>query len=288
MKNKKNLFISKKKQRGGIFLVVFGALAIIATIGYIGTTVYTSVVGGMQKTTLVVQSSSSLTQAAYTLTTEVGRDASGNPVPLSYTTGTINPVGGGVIPNNSAAPKTDSFSNSIGYCTGSGTSPSSPVFAIISAGTNKAFDTTCNQALAGTSFGDDKVIVRTVSNILQGVGGTVYYGDPVANISDLGNLAAVRPGHIRLVLSEGSLWTNITGLSGLSNWTRVISDGEQPNGNYTLIIANQGDPCTAKTTTVDGQAYATEGIATVADRSTILTCQGGSWQLLAGPGSATY
>lgn len=288
MKHLNFRFNSKKKQHGGVFLVVFGALAVIATIGYIGTTIYTSVIGGMQKTTLVVQSSTSLTQAAYTLTTEVSRDSSGNPVALSYTTGTTNPVGGGVIPNNSAAPKTDSFNNAIGYCTGSGSSASSPVFAVISSGSNKVFDTTCAQALAGSSYGDDKIVVRTVSNILQGVGGTVYYGDPVPNITDLGNLAIVRPGQLRLVLADGSLWTNITGVSGQSNWTRVLADGNATSGTYVMPVVNLYDACVASTYNSHGQSYAFEGVSISADRSSIYTCQGGYWQLLAGQGAATY
>lgn len=212
----------KNKQTGGILAIVLSSIVVLGVIAFVASTMYTGLIGGMQKTTLVSSSSTTLLQAAYTLTNETTRNASGIPVATAYLSSTPSPSGGGQIPASSAAPKVDSFGNVIGYCTSnSATLQSDPVFAIISSGSNKVFDTTCSQALSGIAIGDDKVIMKTVANIMQGVGGTIFYGDPVTISANLGTLSPVHVGEMRVALADSSVWINPTGTSGIANWVQV-------------------------------------------------------------------
>jgi len=150
------------------------------------------------------------------------------------------PTGGGQLPANIGAPLSDAWGTPLGYCSWdngtinssagriNGDNPgtqSSVVFAIISAGPNKTFETTCAQARVGNVQGDDGIRYVTVAQINQGVGGTIYYGDPVADMTALNNLntATIPAGQTRLVESSntyytwnGSSWVQA---SGASYWT---------------------------------------------------------------------
>lgn len=263
-----NFFKNRKNQQGLTMAILLAAIIILGILAYIGSTVYTSIVNGNQRANLTIMSSQSLQQAAFTLTSETTRNGSGIPVASAFVSGTTVPTNGGIIPNTSAAPKIDAWGTNIGYCVKAASSQSDPVFAVISAGPNKTFNTTCDQAFANNLIGDDKAIIKTVSNILQGVGGTVYYGDPVATQAELGNLAAVTPGQIRVVTSEGTPWINRTGAAGLSNWEMLIA-----NSSSAISIYNIGDPCYMLTK----NSKAIEGIGITPDRQKILTCQNNAW-----------
>lgn len=264
--------IKRKQQAGLTMAILLGAVILLGVLAYIGSTVYTTIISGNQRANLTIMSSQSLTQAAFILTSETTRNASGIPVATAFSTGTTVPTNGGLIPTTSAAPKTDSWGSNIGYCTQAATNQSDPVFAVLSAGPNKVFNTTCDQALTGVTIGDDKVIVKSVANILQGVGGTVYYGDPVATSNDLSNLAAVPPGQIRVVTSDGSAWVNKTGAAG--TWTQLVTNVPP---SVAIQIQNIGDPCYIGTSS---SGMAKEGIAITSDRSGVLSCQGGYWQVI--------
>jgi hypothetical protein len=120
------------------------------------------------------------------------------------------------------APKTDGYRTKLGYCSWdngnqvtsvgriAGTnSLSKPVIAVLSSGLDGQYQTTCAD-LAGTAVtkGDDFAVVFNSAQIRQGIGGTIYWGDPVGDIEALGALspAGAKDGEIRLVGSDNSLW----------------------------------------------------------------------------------
>lgn len=133
----------------------------------------------------------------------------------TYPTGVPNPLGlpmgpitftGGQLPLT-MAPRVDSWGTPFGYCAWDNGSPntstgrndgdsgafntnSSIAFAIITAGPDKKFDTSCaaikaavvsnnNGVVVPYAVNDDRVRFVTQAQMIQGVGGTVYYGDPV-------------------------------------------------------------------------------------------------------------
>lgn len=263
-----------KKQKGIALALILSGIASLSVITYLGSSVYLTIFGGIQKTNLVVQSSHILTQSAYTLSTEFTKNSYGIPLATNFLLNSFSPIGGGIIPSNSAAGKVDSYGSYIGYCIGNATKQGDPVFAVISAGPNKMFNTTCTQALLGSFSGDDKVIIRSVANILQGVGGTVYFGDPVPSSSDLGNLTISKLGEIRVVLNNGSIWVNKTGDIGMSYWNQITSNNSSAT---TLSIKNVGDTCIATSTGLNPNIVANEGIAITNDRLSLLSCQNGVW-----------
>ena len=103
------------------------------------------------------------------------------------------PVGGGYIPTQSAAVKADALGTPIGYCAwNSGSAPTAVgpngtsylmglntggqttqtindtvAFALINAGDDRQFQTTCAQARVGTSVGDDQVFTYTIATVTQ-------------------------------------------------------------------------------------------------------------------------
>ena len=262
---------NRRNEKGSAMALILGAIVILGLIGYLGSTIYTSIIGGMQKTNLVVQSSQSLTQAAYTLTTETSRSVSGIPVAMAFTAATFAPNGGGQIPPTSAAPKTDAFGSPLGYCTNNAIGQGDPVFAVISAGSDKTFQTTCAQALTNGFLGDDKILMRNVANIIGGVGGTVYFGDPVALVTDLASLSVVKPGEFRVVTADATAWVNKTGTPGQANWTQVGGTGGSSFVDDVGLIVQASyagfDTVNTKFLPADGSNYPSASYPLLATRS---------------------
>jgi hypothetical protein len=200
--------MTRRMQRGNVLaLVMLGLLAagVLATIAY-GS--YYQITRGTADTVNRANASVLLTQAAYALAAEAA--VAGDP----DSDGITEPVAGSLalndgweVPASSGAPKTDTWGSKLQYCAwdnGSsnlsagrlqGANPvtaSSLQFALISAGPDKAFNTTCTQArasyLAGAPVianGDDGVRTMSVAQLNQGVGGTYYFGDAVSSVSTL-------------------------------------------------------------------------------------------------------
>ncbi|MBK4738908.1 tail fiber domain-containing protein [Noviherbaspirillum pedocola] len=179
-------------------------------------------------------------------------DADGFIEPPAMDTTAGGPAGGGFIPSTSAAPKTDSYGMKLGYCawdngstntstgriSGSTSSPGAPVLAIISAGIDNTFNTTCaSLAAGGGAAGDDFVIAYNSIQIQQGNSGTLFFGDPVASLSVLQGLSAatLKDGQLRLTKDTNALyrWN-----AGTSVWTPVGGTGSSMpwltdnNNNY--------------------------------------------------------
>lgn len=229
-------------QRGFSVAWVLAGVAALASLAVLGSQVFTTIVAGNQRSTLTIASSQILTQAAYIVTTELGYSAAGLPVAAAWLAATPAPAGGGQLPVASAAPRRDAWGTALGYCAAAAMAQGDPVFAIVSAGSDKTFATTCAQALAGIAAGDDGVRFKSVANVKQGVGGTVYFGDPVAMAGDLGNLALVKPGEMRVVRQDGSVWVNATGTVGQSYWTQASAGG----GFGSVASGLAGDSCAAE------------------------------------------
>lgn len=197
-----------------------------------------------QNTSALVQqrttSGGLLTQAHAVLVSEsTDIDQDGFPESPAMEPSASAPVGGGVVPATSGAPKGDVWGTAFGYCafdlgsanTSTGRIPgstsasqSSVVFALISAGADKVFQTACAQAKAGQVQGDDGMRMVTVAQLRQGVGGTQYYGDPVADDDALASLntASLKNGEQRLVLSSNVVkrWD-----AAASNWASISGGG---------------------------------------------------------------
>ena len=234
----------RQLQRGSILtLVLLGLLAAaaLATIAY-GS--YYQITRGSQDTAMRTHSGALLTQAAYTLATEASdTDADGVTEPLA---GLVALSDGWEIPATSGAPKADAWGMALKYCPwdnggtnnsagrfsgDAGAAQSAIQFALVSAGPDKTFDTTCTQARTGIASGDDGVRTMSVAQLNQGVGGTYFYGDPVSNVTALpasdspaGKLRVVQDTQIPY-LWNGSAWQPLNAGAWL-----VISAGASCTG----------------------------------------------------------
>ena len=187
----------RHKQQGSLLTLVLLGLAaagVLATLAY-GS--YYQIARGTQDTVTRASSAALLTQAAYTLATEA-TDTDGDGV-SEPSAGQVVLNEGWEIPATSGAPKADAWGSAIKYCpwdngttntsagrlTGANPALQSSIqFTLVSAGPDKAFNTSCAQSLTGVS-GDDGVRTMSIAQLNQGVGGTFYYGDPVASVSAL-------------------------------------------------------------------------------------------------------
>jgi hypothetical protein len=216
----------RRRQQGGLLaMVLLGLLAVsvLATIAY-GS--YYQIARGTMDTVNRANASALLTQAAYTLASEArDTDADGHAEPLAGQTRLSDGLNDGwAIPATSGATKSDAWGSAFKYCpwdNGStnnsagrlaGANPALPgsmQFALVSAGPDKIFNTSCAQAVSG-ALGDDGVRTMTVAQMNQGV--TYLLGDPVANVSALP--AAGSPAGMMRVTSD----TQITYLWNGSSW----------------------------------------------------------------------
>jgi hypothetical protein len=145
-------------------------------------------------------------QAAAIITTVIAStpDTDGDPFPEppAYLSGS-GPTGGGLIPTGLGAPINDGYGAKLGYCAwdngsvmsggnrlnGSATNTGAVTFAVVSAGLDGVFNRTCAQIASGAATTDDDFVVSvSTAQIRQGVGGTVYFADPVADMTALGLL----------------------------------------------------------------------------------------------------
>jgi hypothetical protein len=198
----------RRRQQGNVLaLVMLGLLAagVLASVAY-GS--YYQIARGSTDTVNRANASALLTQASYTLATEAAAagdaDSDGVTEPVA---GSLALNDGWEVPASSGAPKADTWGSKLQYCawdngsvnasggrlTGANPATASSLqFALVSAGPDKTFNTSCAQVLANylagasaTANGDDGVRTMSVSQLNQGVGGTYYYGDAVTSVSAL-------------------------------------------------------------------------------------------------------
>ncbi|WP_432263150.1 fibrinogen-like YCDxxxxGGGW domain-containing protein [Cupriavidus sp. TMH.W2] len=141
-----------------------------------------------------------------------------NPLAPPAVAGSVVPSGGGLMPT-AVTPQVDAFGTPLGYCVGTPVVATDAVFAVISAGGSKTFDTSCAQALAGTRIGDDLIFRVNVSQLYGGFSGVSYHGATVAKEGHLGSILNPRSGEIRAVVETGAIYTNASGRVG--DWTAL-------------------------------------------------------------------
>ncbi|HYD62520.1 MAG TPA: hypothetical protein VEC35_19340 [Noviherbaspirillum sp.] len=278
-----NISIVRPRRAGFVFVQMLAGVALAATlIGGLGYT-YFSITKANATAQLRTHSGNLLTQAAAILVTEAANiDADDFLEPQAGATASGD---GYEVPAASGAPKADSWGGKLRYCpwdNGSANasagrlagdtpgSSSSAILAVISAGPDKSFQTTCAQAKAGTVQGDDGMRVMSDSQVRQGIGGTAYLGDPVEDITALGNLqaAAIKPGQLRVVKATGTTYVNKTGNAGLANWTALAGGGGGGGGVTTAASYAALPACST-----DGQ------LALTTNNRFLYACTGGTWLL---------
>lgn len=201
---------SRRRQGGGalvLALMVFGALG-----GAVGLVTAYNI--QQARSARIAQSREALDKAMVKLAGLTSTTAA-NPAAPAVTAGTGAPVGGGFLPVG-VTPATDAFASPLGYCVGNPSVANDPVYAVISAGPDKAFQTTCTQALAGVHGRDDQVARLTVSQLYSGFSAVSYHGATVQLESQLGSILAPRAGEIRAVNQTGAVYLNPDGTVG--NW----------------------------------------------------------------------
>jgi hypothetical protein len=221
-------------------LILLGILAVsvLATIAY---GAYYQIARGTMDTVNRAQSSALLTQAGYTLATEAAdSDADGT---FEAPAGQVALGDGWAVPATSGAPKVDAWGSAIKYCpwdngsvntsagrlTGANPAlPSSFQFAVVSAGADKVFQTSCEQAKTG-ALGDDGVRSMTLAQMRQGL--TYLLGATVNNVSELP--ASGAPAGSLRVTSD----TQITYLWNGSSWL--------PLSGVAAVVAVTGADCSA-------------------------------------------
>ncbi|MEC5217381.1 hypothetical protein RCH09_002339 [Actimicrobium sp. GrIS 1.19] len=164
-------------------------------------------------------------QAVTAITTAIASmpDSDGDPFPEPPPIAPgPGPLGGGLIPPGLGLPTGDGYGAQLGYCAwdngsvftananrlpGNKADLGAPVFAVVSAGLDGVFNRSCAQIASGApSTDDDYAITMSTTQIRQGVGGTVYFGDPVATRAALDALPGIRDGELRLVKADNTLW----------------------------------------------------------------------------------
>lgn len=243
---------SKPSQRGIGMAYAFAVLAILSVISVMGYSVYAGVTKSNSQSQNRTLSGNLLDLATAALSVE-SKDLDGDGQPeapaMVALDGASNCNGTGAaancfIPATSAAPKSDAWGSPIRYCAwdhgavntttsriidgnDNPATQNSVVFALISAGPDKIFQTTCADAKAGTRKGDDGYRKMTVFLINKGNGGTVYFGDPVEDLAALNSLVPAsgytpQNGEQRILKSTGQVyywmgtaWANQVPVAGL-------------------------------------------------------------------------
>jgi len=219
-----------QSEAGFAFAYILAGIALLGTLSVLAYGAWYGMSRGAAITTSKNLSSNLLNQASYSVITN-SSDSDGDGIPESPA-GPLTYGDGWTMPNNIGAPLADGWGTALKYCawdngtiqTGAGATNASTrftgdnpgtqnsvVFAIISAGPDKVFQTTCAQAKTGNFQGDDGGRFVTVAQINQGVGGTIYLGDAVATVAALNalNTATIKIGQTRVVIANGQtyMWT---------------------------------------------------------------------------------
>lgn len=254
---------------------------LIAAVGVAGSIAWS--VSQQQSTGRTVQlrttSADTLTQAKTILGSESSDpDGDGYKEPPAMTPLTGGPAGGGAIATSSGAPRADAWGTPLGYCpydlgttnasSGRITGAANPtqgsvVFVLISAGPDKTFQTSCANAAAGTRQGDDGIRATTVAQLNQGVGGTIYWGDPVANAAALNAIDKTNlpEGHYRVVLDtrQGYVYRKAAGVWELATAAGGGGGGGLQAPSYTgtppTILMGNGMPVVGMSPGGNGNKY---------------------------------
>lgn len=221
------------RQTGSIILIIIGTLIVLSVMAMTISTILTAKSASVHSATLMSKTRDRMIQAANAVSSDANKTTAIPTVTAPSTWATSLPAAAPVLGTATAMGSLygtlavhgiDAWQSSLGYCTYAATADADPVFAVISAGADRTFQTGCNDALVGTPVGDDMVVMRTAANIRQGDSGISGFGDPVTNVADLDKIA-VTPGDMRVVTNTG-LYVNRSGTTG--KWTLIGGGGVAP------------------------------------------------------------
>lgn len=242
-------FERMRKSLGNTLVSAVVAIAMFASVaGMTYNVVYRNSASQNKESTAQI-----IGRAISVLSAETSSAADGYPLPPAAAS-SLND--GYTIPTSSAAPRVDAYGASLLYCPWdngasnasagrlTGDTPGSDdskVIAVISSGMNKRLETSCTNAKAGLSSGDDVLRVVTVSQ-LRAFGGMKFYLPPVdcentaTPTTDLaGNAANCGQSRSRLDLvstasiSDGALIT-IRKSGKVFQWVSAASQWRQTSG----------------------------------------------------------
>ncbi|HTK84861.1 MAG TPA: hypothetical protein VL625_07215, partial [Patescibacteria group bacterium] len=188
--------VKRQGESGNVFFTLFGAIALVGVIGVATATLMRGPVGTMMAINQKAKVDSQLQiarklVALNAVTTAGDCDGDGSVEPSPPDTGgscTISLTGGGCIPSTVGAAKTDPWGTQVGYCGWNhGTSTSGggcsagllqgtnatdkTVIALISAGPDRVFQTTCGNDPAYVTKGGDDIIDMWTFDEAQTMGG---------------------------------------------------------------------------------------------------------------------
>lgn len=214
----KKIAAKLRPERGNVFTLMLGAVALLGTLGYATQVMITGPVSTMSKAHNETMARYSMRLAAQLIiantalnSSTIDCDSDSRVEPMAYKTGT-GPTGGGQIPDNVTTQNTDPWGNVYGYCVWdmgntfdaagcggpsakrlngnddpvSGNVETQTVFAIVSSGRNRQFETTCSNYSNGTTAvvtkgGDDLVLEYTYMEA-----GAASFGSSGGGVTDDG------------------------------------------------------------------------------------------------------
>ncbi|WP_425953232.1 hypothetical protein [Ralstonia pseudosolanacearum] len=222
------------------FLFIAGAVAVATSVALSNVSSLARTSGDSRATSKAVRTMGLWADTVINL--GYAEVSDGRPVMPSVTYPRSNPplTGGYALPVGlgPAWGATDPWGNSYGFCdfslwTWSGWN--TPLFAILSAGKDKAYQTTCSDVFNGARKGDDLVRVISAADwrLAATNGKTSGYKPPLNLLTDLNTVVPSGPGEVRLVLETKEVYINPQGLSGSSNWQLVTGASTgSTNGKY--------------------------------------------------------
>lgn len=260
-------------QAGNIFFALFGAVGLVGVVGASATTVIKGPVSGMARVTDYSAAKNDMIAAAVLLSeatlSQMNADCDGDGMiepPPPRPAGTINaPVGGGLLPAGTSATQRDPWRHEYGYCAWdhgfwtashdigacggiaagrrNGTNNDThPVIALISAGPNGIFETTCHDYVDAqqplvTRAADGDDLVRLIP-----YGQFLMPSSASARLDELPDAACTNASIGLMRIAFGSMqmcsetgWTEVTPASGgelhfVPVKNAVVGSSHQSNG----------------------------------------------------------
>ncbi len=183
--------VRRQGESGNVFFTLFGAIALVGVIGVATATLMRGPIGTMMAINqkAKVDSQLQIARKLVALNAVTAGDCDGDGVvepspPDTSGSCTNPPAGGGCIPNTIGAAKTDPWGTQVGYCawnhgtttTGCGlrqgaNAVDKTVIALISAGPDRVFQTTCGDDPAYVTKGGDDIVDEWTFDEAQSMGG---------------------------------------------------------------------------------------------------------------------
>ncbi|MEX3983830.1 fibrinogen-like YCDxxxxGGGW domain-containing protein [Paraburkholderia sp. EG287A] len=234
----------RHRQRGSVltyFLFLVAAVAVAGAVALTNITALSKMGSDSRGTLLTQRALNVIADSAVALGYAEGTDGRpALPAGLVYVTGTGAPTGGTLLPVGIAPTRsTDAWGRSFGFCNFTGATWSgwnTPMYAILSSGRDRTWQTSCSDVLSGVRRGDDVVTVVSAADwrAQGGVGKTDAYQPPLALLSQLNTVVPKAPGELRLVLETKELYINATGVAGATNW-QLVSGASSTGAKYIAL-----------------------------------------------------